>query len=88
MKAVGYIKSLPINDPESLTDIELDQPGYGWRHRLRHRDRYLEVLRHHRHGGRGPAAGSAGGDRRGGVEIAPAWKSRCWALKSIEICRI
>ena len=26
MKAVGYIKSLPINDPESLTDIELDQP--------------------------------------------------------------
>lgn len=26
MKAVGYIKSLPVNDPESLTDIELDQP--------------------------------------------------------------
>ena len=26
MKAVGYIKSLPINDPESLTDIELAQP--------------------------------------------------------------
>ena len=26
MKAVGYIKSLPINDPESLTDIELPQP--------------------------------------------------------------
>jgi zinc-binding alcohol dehydrogenase family protein len=26
MKAVGYLKSLPINDPESLTDIELDQP--------------------------------------------------------------
>ena len=26
MKAVGYIKSLPINDPESLTDIEQPQP--------------------------------------------------------------
>lgn len=26
MKAVGYIKSLPINDPESLKDIELPQP--------------------------------------------------------------
>lgn len=26
MKAIGYIKSLPINDPESLTDIELPQP--------------------------------------------------------------
>ena len=26
MKAVGYTKSLPINDPESLTDIELPQP--------------------------------------------------------------
>ena len=26
MKAVGYIKSLPINEPESLTDIELPQP--------------------------------------------------------------
>ena len=26
MKAVGYRKSLPINDPESLTDIELPQP--------------------------------------------------------------
>jgi len=26
MKAVGYIKSLPINDPESLIDIELPQP--------------------------------------------------------------
>jgi zinc-binding alcohol dehydrogenase family protein len=26
MKAVGYIKSLPINDPESLQDIELAQP--------------------------------------------------------------
>lgn len=26
MKAVGYIKSLPINDPESLEDIELPQP--------------------------------------------------------------
>jgi len=26
MKAVGYIKSLPIIDPESLTDIELPQP--------------------------------------------------------------
>ncbi len=26
MKAVGYIKSLPIVDPESLTDIELPQP--------------------------------------------------------------
>jgi zinc-binding alcohol dehydrogenase family protein len=26
MKAVGYLKSLPINDPESLTDIELPQP--------------------------------------------------------------
>ncbi len=26
MKAVGYIKSLPINDPDSLTDIELPQP--------------------------------------------------------------
>lgn len=26
MKAVGYIKSLPINDPESLQDIELPQP--------------------------------------------------------------
>jgi len=26
MKAVGYSKSLPINDPESLTDIELPQP--------------------------------------------------------------
>ncbi len=27
MKAVGYRKSLPITDPESLTDIELPQPG-------------------------------------------------------------
>jgi len=26
MKAVGYLKSLPINDPESLADIELPQP--------------------------------------------------------------
>jgi NADPH:quinone reductase-like Zn-dependent oxidoreductase len=26
MKAVGYSKSLPINDPESLIDIELPQP--------------------------------------------------------------
>lgn len=26
MKAVGYTKSLPINDPESLIDIELPQP--------------------------------------------------------------
>jgi len=26
MKAVGYSKSLPINDPESLTEIELPQP--------------------------------------------------------------
>ena len=26
MKAIGYIKSLPIHDPESLTDIELPQP--------------------------------------------------------------
>ncbi len=26
MKAVGYVKSLPISDPESLTDIELPQP--------------------------------------------------------------
>ncbi len=26
MKAIGYIKSLPITDPESLTDIELPQP--------------------------------------------------------------
>ena len=26
MKAIGYIKSLPISDPESLTDIELPQP--------------------------------------------------------------
>ena len=26
MKAVGYIKSLPIDDPGSLTDIELPQP--------------------------------------------------------------
>lgn len=26
MKAVGYIKPLPLNDPESLTDIELPQP--------------------------------------------------------------
>lgn len=26
MKAIGYIKSLPINDPESLADIELTQP--------------------------------------------------------------
>ena len=26
MKAVGYIQSLPINDPESLQDIELAQP--------------------------------------------------------------
>ena len=26
MKAIGYRKSLPINDPESLTDIELPQP--------------------------------------------------------------
>ncbi len=27
MKAVAYIKSLPITDPESLTDIELTQPN-------------------------------------------------------------
>ena len=26
MKAIGYIKSLPINEPESLIDIELPQP--------------------------------------------------------------
>ncbi len=26
MKAVGYTKSLPINNPESLIDIELPQP--------------------------------------------------------------
>ncbi len=26
MKAIGYTKSLPIDDPESLTDIELPQP--------------------------------------------------------------
>jgi len=26
MKAIGYTKSLPINDPESLTDVELPQP--------------------------------------------------------------
>lgn len=26
MKAVGYAKSLPVNDPKSLTDIELPQP--------------------------------------------------------------
>lgn len=26
MKAIGYIKSLPITDPESLTDIEIPQP--------------------------------------------------------------
>ena len=26
MKAIAYTKSLPINDPESLTDIELPQP--------------------------------------------------------------
>ncbi|MGB5281246.1 MAG: zinc-binding alcohol dehydrogenase family protein [Arenicellales bacterium] len=26
MKAIGYIKSLPISDPESLNDIELPQP--------------------------------------------------------------
>ncbi len=26
MKAVGYMKSLPIKDPDSLTDIELPQP--------------------------------------------------------------
>ena len=26
MKAVGYRKSLPVNDPESLTDVELPQP--------------------------------------------------------------
>jgi NADPH:quinone reductase-like Zn-dependent oxidoreductase len=26
MKAVGYTKSLPIVDPDSLTDIELPQP--------------------------------------------------------------
>jgi len=26
MKAVGYLKSRPINEPESLTDIELPQP--------------------------------------------------------------
>lgn len=26
MKAIGYIESLPINDPASLEDIELDQP--------------------------------------------------------------
>ena len=26
MKAIGYTKSLPINDPESLTDIDLPQP--------------------------------------------------------------
>lgn len=26
MKAIGYIKSLPINGPASLTDIELPQP--------------------------------------------------------------
>lgn len=27
MKAIGYTKSLPINDPESLIDIELPQPN-------------------------------------------------------------
>ena len=26
MKAIGYLKSLPISDPESLNDIELPQP--------------------------------------------------------------
>jgi len=26
MKAIGYTQSLPINDPDSLTDIELSQP--------------------------------------------------------------
>ena len=26
MKAIGYTKSLPVNDPESLTDFELPQP--------------------------------------------------------------
>ena len=26
MKSVGYSQSLPINDPESLIDIELEQP--------------------------------------------------------------
>ena len=26
MKAVGYIKSLPVDDAESLVDIELPQP--------------------------------------------------------------
>ena len=26
MKAIGYTKSLPVNDPQSLTDIELTQP--------------------------------------------------------------
>ena len=26
MKAVGYSKSLPINEPESLIDIEIPQP--------------------------------------------------------------
>ena len=27
MKAVGYTRSLPIDDPDSLTDIELEQPA-------------------------------------------------------------
>ena len=31
MKAVGYNKSLPIVDPESLIDIELPQPIANWR---------------------------------------------------------
>ena len=26
MKAIGYSKSLPVSDPDSLTDIELPQP--------------------------------------------------------------
>ena len=29
MKAIGYMKSLPIDDPESLVDIELPQPVAG-----------------------------------------------------------
>jgi len=27
MRAVGYRKSLPIDDPQSLTDIEVDKPA-------------------------------------------------------------
>ena len=27
MKAIGYTKSLPANDPQSLVDVELPQPA-------------------------------------------------------------